>query len=286
MNLEVDKRAAWVKSLVKKTGTKGIVIGLSGGKDSAAVAAICVKAGIPVLGVNLPIQSSIEDMRYVEALHRGLLEKYPEADFTVEYMGLGSAFDGLKSATNELFNNLDKGHLTEQDPAVRNLVQANMKARLRMVALYALANKYNYLVAGTDNACEAFVGYFTKWGDGCFDFNLIGDLTVDEVVEAGIEAGAPEMCMKRVPSAGLWEGQTDEGEMGVTYKEIALVLQKRRADLEAHRDSDYEWEYKKPAEVSDAAYAEIMRRHNATRHKRSNPPSYSMYRNPNEESEY
>lgn len=280
MNLEVDKRAAWVKNLVKKTGTKGIVIGLSGGKDSAAVAAICVKAGVPVLGINLPIKSNPEDMKYVEALHKGLLQKYPEADFRLEYLALNSPFDEESKLLNELFNNLDRGHLAERseaDEKARQLALANTKARLRMTTLYAIANRYNYLVAGTDNACESFVGYFTKWGDGCFDFNLLGDLTVDEVVQVGIEAGAPEMCMKRVPSAGLWEGQTDEGEMGVTYKDIAKVLRHHQAEREAGMNGFHEWAHTKPADVSDAAYAEIERRHKMTEHKRTDPPSYNMF---------
>lgn len=286
MNLEVDKRAAWVKNLVKKTGTKGIVIGLSGGKDSAAVAAICVKAGVPVLGINLPIKSNPEDMKYVEALHKGLLQKYPEADFRLEYLALNSPFDEESKLLNELFNNLDRGHLperTEADEKARQLALANTKARLRMTTLYAIANRYNYLVAGTDNACEAYVGYFTKWGDGCFDFNLLGDLTVDEVIQVGIEAGAPEMCMKRVPSAGLWEGQTDEGEMGVTYKDIAKVLRHHQAEQWAGQNSFHEWEYTKPAGVSEVAYAEIMRRHNVTAHKRMNPPSYDMFQGTEED---
>jgi NAD+ synthase len=275
MNLEVDKRVSWVKRLVKETGAKGIVIGLSGGKDSAAVAAICVKAGIPVLGVNLPISSNPEDMRYVEALRQGLTAKYPQADFRVEYLSLNPPFDQETKLLDELFNSLEKGRLakrTEADEKARQLALANTKARLRMTTLYAIANRYNYLVAGTDNACESFVGYFTKWGDGCFDFNLLGDLTVDEVIEAGIEAGAPEMCMKRTPSAGLWEGQTDEGEMGVTYKDIATVL---KAQLLGNHDC--------PASVSPEVFAEIMRRNRTTEHKRRSPPSYDMYEGTDED---
>jgi len=137
--------------------------------------------------------------------------------------------------------------------------------------------------SGTDNACESFVGYFTKWGDGCFDFNLLGDLTVDEVIQIGIEAGAPEMCMKRVPSAGLWDGQTDEGEMGVTYKDIAIVLRHHQAERWANRDGFRDWDYTKPDEVSDAAYAEIMRRRKATMHKRVSPPAYDMFQGTDED---
>lgn len=286
MDLDLDRRVAWVKKLIKDSGTKGIVLGLSGGKDSAAVAAICVRAEIPVLGINLPINSNPEDMMYVERLHKGLLERYPGADFRLEYLSLATPFEEEKKLLNQLFTNLERGQLaarTEADDKAIQLAFANTKARLRMTTLYAIANRYNYLVAGTDNACESYVGYFTKWGDGCFDFNLLGDLTVDEVVQIGIEAGAPESCMRRVPSAGLWEGQTDEGEMGVTYKDIAKVLRHHQAERESGLNGFREWEFTKPDDVSDAAYAEIERRHKATKHKRTNPPAYDMFRGTEED---
>lgn len=266
MDLELNHRTAWVERLIRETGTKGIVIGLSGGKDSAAVAAICVKAGVPVLGINMPINSNSEDGVYVRKLDAAL-KTIATAPFEVRYLEPHQIGDAFTILHQQL------GFDREKD----QIVLANIKARLRMITLYAFANQRNYLVAGTDNACESFVGYFTKWGDGSFDFNLLGDLTVEEVVQIGIEAGAPEECMRRTPSAGLWEGQTDEGEMGVTYKDIAIVLRHHQAEFEINRHTDYAWGYTKPNGVSDESYKEIMRRHNTTEHKRISPPSYNMF---------
>ena len=95
-----------------------------------------------------------------------------------------------------------------------------MAPRLRMITLYAIAASENRLVAGTGNRSEAYVGYFTKWGDGAHDFNPIADLTVTEIYEFLRYLKAPEYIINKVPSAALFDGQTDEGEMGITYNEL------------------------------------------------------------------
>ena len=105
-----------------------------------------------------------------------------------------------------------------------DLAKANMNPRLRMIALYTLAQTKNYLVAGTGNRSERYMGYFTKWGDGGCDFNPIADLTVKEVYEFLEYLGAPEEIIKKAPSAALFEGQTDEQEMGVSYAAIDRYL--------------------------------------------------------------
>ena len=97
---------------------------------------------------------------------------------------------------------------------------ANMAPRLRMITLYAIAASENRLVAGTGNRSEAYVGYFTKWGDGAHDFNPISDLTVTEIYEFLHYLNAPQWIMQKAPSAALFDGQTDETEMGITYAEI------------------------------------------------------------------
>ena len=94
---------------------------------------------------------------------------------------------------------------------------ANMAPRLRMITLYAIAASENRLVAGTGNRSEAYVGYFTKWGDGAHDFNPIADLTVTEIYEFLRYLKAQEYIINKVPSAALFDGQTDEAEMGITY---------------------------------------------------------------------
>jgi NAD+ synthase len=130
-----------------------------------------------------------------------------------------------------------------------------------MTILYAMAQSRGYLVAGTGNASEAYVGYFTKWGDGAHDFNPIGDLTKEEVVELGRELGLPSECIERVPSAGLWEGQTDEGEMGFKYTEINEVM--KYGELSVARGT-----------VSRENYEKIMKMHKVSEHKRNLIPTF------------
>ena len=101
---------------------------------------------------------------------------------------------------------------------------ANIAPRLRMLTLYAVAAAENRLVAGTGNKSEAYVGYFTKWGDGAHDFNPIADLTVTEIYEFLRYLNAPECIINKAPSAALFDGQTDETEMGVSYAALDAFL--------------------------------------------------------------
>ena len=211
--MNVQKRIDWVKEIVAKSGANGVTLGLSGGKDSAVVCALCAKAGVKVLGTYLPIgNNSKADLEYVESL----LEAFPEVEFH-NYAPeiLKDVFERLRDASYN-HNPIDKRN--------GDMSISNIKPRIRMTMLYAIAQSRNYLVAGTGNACETYVGYFTKWGDGANDFNPISDLTVDEVIELGRALDVPEKCLVRVPSAGLWDGQTDEGEMGLKYVDIAKVI--------------------------------------------------------------
>lgn len=139
------------------------------------------------------------------------------------------------------------------DGAVKSAL-ININPRLRMTALYALAQARGYLVAGTGNLCEATVGYFTKWGDGAYDFNPIADLTVPEIYEILRYLGAPEHIIDKAPSAGLYQGQTDEAELGVTYSDIAA--------------------YVRGGELSESMRRRIAGMEKRTEHKRKMPRRY------------
>ena len=132
---------------------------------------------------------------------------------------------------------------------------ANVAPRLRMTTLYAVAQSRNALVAGTGNKCERYMGYFTKWGDGACDFNPIADLTVSEIYEFLAYLKAPENIRKKAPSAGLFEGQTDEAEMGVTYRDIEM--------------------YMAEGSCGGAQDSIIRRAHQITEHKRRMPLVYT-----------
>ena len=133
----------------------------------------------------------------------------------------------------------------------------NVKPRLRMTTLYSIAQTYGYLVLGTGNLCEAMVGYTTKWGDSASDFNPIGNFTVDEVLAIGAYLGVPEKILKKAPADGLGK-QTDEEKMGIKYSQIAEMIE--------------------TGETDEKAKVEILRRYNASKHKRTLVPVYKFDR--------
>ncbi|MBO4479900.1 MAG: NAD(+) synthase, partial [Clostridia bacterium] len=203
---EKEKRVAFIKNMLASSGAKGIVFGNSGGKDSALVAALCSFATDNLLGVIMPCASK---RNFGEDKEDGLAvaKKYGVDTMIVD---LTEVRESLLKATGNSFTT--KGALS------------NIAPRLRMTTLYAIGAEKGYLVAGTGNASERYMGYFTKWGDGACDFNAIADLTATEVFEFLRYLGAPDHVVTKAPSAGLFEGQTDESEMGVTYAEIDAYL--------------------------------------------------------------
>ena len=205
-----EKIVAWIKKQVKDAGCKGIVIGLSGGIDSSVVAALSKKA-FPnkVQGVIMPCISNPADKKHAELVAEKL-------DIPYEVVDLEKSFKTMvKSLTGEEYDK--EKH--------KGLSFANIKPRLRMIALYYFANKYNYLVAGTDNKSESMIGYFTKYGDGGVDILPIASLYKRDVRKLAKHLGIPDEIINKKPSAGLWHGQTDEEEMGISYDELDEILE-------------------------------------------------------------
>jgi NAD+ synthase len=197
-----DEIAAWMRGKLSEAHATGFVIGLSGGVDSAAVAALCARAaGEHVLGVWMPCHSVPEDQRFAQMAAEALGLELNSVD-------LSPVYDAFLTAL----------------PPGTDMARANLKPRLRMSAAYYLAQSHNYLVAGTGNKPEIMVGYFTKYGDGGVDIEPLGELYKHEVRELARVLSVPQPIIERAPSPGLWPGQTDEGEMGITYAEIDAIL--------------------------------------------------------------
>ncbi len=205
---ELENRVAFIKNILQNAGLNSIVFGNSGGKDSALVGILCKKACDNVLGVIMPCQSGVNfgsDRDDALALAKAFEIETTEVDLSA-----------VKSALTQAVEKSSK--ITQQS-------SVNIAPRLRMTTLYAIAQSRNALVAGTGNKSERFVGYFTKWGDGAFDFNPIADLTVSEIFEFLRFLKAPLSIIEKAPSAGLYEGQTDEKELGVSYKNIDTFIE-------------------------------------------------------------
>jgi NAD+ synthase len=206
---EIDKIAEWMKDYSDQAGSKGFVIGLSGGIDSAVIACLAVKAvgKENVIGVSLPCQSR-EDM------NKDAFKLAKNLDIRFETVQ-------IRRSVGFLADNLKQAKLGGVD----DLVLANIKARMRMTALYAIAGANNYLVAGTGNKSELMVGYFTKFGDGGVDMEPIGEYYKTEVYKmADLMPEIPGNIKVKAPTADLWSGQTDEEELGMTYAELDEIL--------------------------------------------------------------
>jgi NAD+ synthase len=210
--------AAWLQERVHAAGSQGLVFGLSGGIDSAVVARLCQMAAPErAVGVIMPCHSDPND----EADARLVAEHFR---IPVLRVPLDAPFDALISATDGAFNEVPglRPHATDDIRA--RVPIANVKPRLRMATLYFVANRLNYLVAGTGNRSEITIGYYTKYGDGGVDLLPIGRLVKREVWDLARELGVPSRVIDKAPSAGLWLGQTDESEMGFTYAELESFI--------------------------------------------------------------
>jgi len=202
-NLELENRIKFIKETVSSANADGIVYGNSGGKDSALVGILCKMACDNTVGLIMPCGSKRnynEDMKDAKTVAQ-------QFNIETRILDMTDVRDLLKGAVSCV--------TAPTGPAI-----SNMAPRLRMTALYTVAASENRLVAGTGNRSEAYMGYFTKWGDGACDFNPIADLTVTEIYQFLRFLKAPREILEKAPSAGLFDGQTDESEMGVTYKTI------------------------------------------------------------------
>jgi len=193
----------FIKDYVNRVGFDGAVLGLSGGVDSSLVAALACEAIGPekVLGIMMPVDAEKDSTNITDATD--LAENLGMKHELFELKHAIAAYDSLS---------LDRVAL------------GNLTARLRMVTWYARANQENRIVIGTGNKSELMVGYFTKYGDGGSDMLPIGELYKANVWDLSSHIGLPEAIVKKAPSAGLWQGQTDEGELGVTYQELDSIL--------------------------------------------------------------
>lgn len=238
---EMENAIKWIKQYVENSGAKGIVIGNSGGKDSATVLAMATKAigKEKVLAVSMPCNSQSGDLEDATLVAKTFEVKQIVVDLSNSYIEMEKEIN-LKSPRN----------LSKE-------ATINIKPRLRMTTLYGIAQTINYLVIGTGNLCESMVGYTTKWGDNSSDFNPIGNFTVDEVLEIGKMLGVPSAILKKAPNDGLG-GLTDEEKMGIKYSQIAEMIETGNTEEKAKK--------------------EIIRRYQNSKHKRNRIPVYTFER--------
>jgi NAD+ synthase len=244
-----SEMAGWLRQQVHAAGSRGIVVGLSGGIDSAVVARIAQLA-IPdgVMTVIMPAHSDPRDAQDA----RLVADAFKLPVITVDLSG---PYDALLGGVQQALDGAQLGASKTSEPAAR-LALANVKPRLRMATLYYVANSLNYIVAGTGNRSEIAIGYYTKYGDGGVDVLPLGSLVKSQVRALAQDLGVPAPIIDKAPSAGLWLGQTDESEMGFTY-----------ADLEEYLRNG-------AGSVAPAVAMKIERLTRASEHKRALPPVF------------
>ena len=242
---EMNNAILWIKDYVEKSHASGVVLGLSGGKDSAVVLAMAVKAlgSDKIIAVSMPCHSISAD--YEDA--KAVAEKFDVKFITVD---LTRSYNEFESSVNSVIEEVGVSELSLE-------AKVNVKPRLRMLTLYSIAQSMGCLVIGTGNLCEAMVGYTTKWGDSASDFNPLANFTVSEVFKMGEFLDVPQQILKRAPSDGLG-GQTDEEKMGIKYSQIEEMIETGNTD--------------------EVAKEEILKRFNASKHKRSLVPIYKFER--------
>lgn len=245
LRVELNNAVLWIRDYVRNSGAKGVVLGLSGGKDSAVVLAMAVKAlgKENVVTVSMPCHSQNADYDDAKAAAEKFGVKFITADLT-------KAYDEFESSINSVIGETGVAGLSRE-------ATINAKPRLRMTTLYAVAQSLGYLVIGTGNLCEAMVGYTTKWGDSASDFNPLANFTVAEVFRIGAFLGVPEQILKRAPSDGLG-GETDEDKLGVKYSQIEEMIE--------------------TGNTESTAKEIILRKFAASRHKRTLVPTYQFER--------
>ena len=242
--IEAEKAINWIKEFVGSSGAEGVVVGNSGGKDSATVIAMATRAlgKDKVLTIAMPCNSIKEDLEDAKLVSMTFDVPLLEIDLSDSY-----------NTFERTINNSLKGI----DIELVNEAKVNSKPRFRMTTLYSVAQSMNYLVIGTGNLCEQMVGYTTKWGDNASDFNPIGNFTVREVLAIGKYLGVPDRIINKAPSDGLGS-KTDEEKMGVTYDQIE--------------------EYIETGKTSEEAMLVIERKNRVSKHKRSLVPKYTFDR--------
>jgi len=247
-NLTISKIQEWIRDFVESAQVDGVIVGMSGGIDSTLISTLCVNAigREHVIGLGLPCLSIPQDLN--------------DAKMVADQLGIDFIVFDLSSVFEEFLK------ITSAQIEPNIMAKANLKARLRMLTNYFVGqSKGRFLVAGTGNRTELAIGYFTKYGDGGVDFEPIGGLYKCEVGEIARILKIPESIINKPPSAGLWEGQTDEGEIGMAYDVVDEIIYRIDYNLNL-------------SDLSKYNIKKVKRMMSMSKHKLRMAPAYEIFK--------
>ena len=222
LKFDIDK---WIKDYYYFHGIQSLVVGVSGGIDSAVVSTLCAKTELPTYVVRMPLDSSHQNTRLSDLHAQQLAEKYDNV--TNVQIELSSVYDSLLHSINWWS---EAQHFDKKEFTSNELANANTKSRLRMVTLYQIAGTKKGIVVGTGNKVEDYgIGFYTKYGDGGVDIAPIADLYKTEVRELGGYLGVDALIIDAQPTDGLWDdGRCDEDQIGASYEQLEEAMEYRR----------------------------------------------------------
>ena len=219
LQFDIDK---WIKDYYYMHGIQSLVVGVSGGIDSAVVSTLCAQTGLPTYVVRMPLESSHQNTRLSDLHAQQLAESYDNV--TNVQVELSSVYDSLLHSINWWS---EAQHFEKKEFTSDQLANANTKSRIRMVTLYQIAGAKKGIVVGTGNKVEDYgIGFYTKYGDGGVDIAPIADLYKTEVRELGGYLGVMNEIIDATPTDGLWDdGRSDEDQIGATYEELEEAME-------------------------------------------------------------
>jgi len=206
-----ERIVKWIKDYADENKIQSLVVGVSGGIDSAVVSTLCAETGLPTFPLGMPIHQD-SDQESLSDIHLAWLEKKYKNVKTLKF-NLTKVFEKFKEALQEYSHD--------------DLALANSRSRIRMITLYQIAGKYNGIVVGTGNKVEDYgIGFYTKYGDGGVDIAPIADIYKTEVWELGRHLGVNEKIIEASPTDGLWDDKrTDEDQLGASYAQLEEAME-------------------------------------------------------------
>ena len=271
---ELESRiVSWIREYADNNGINALVVGVSGGIDSAVVSTLCARTGIPTFVLTMPLASKMDNTILSTSHAQYLRETY--SNVVMQNVELSSTYEQLMKCIDWWtdMHGGEKGTYTSNE-----LANANTKSRLRMVTLYQVAGSVGGIVVGTGNKVEDYgIGFYTKYGDGGVDIAPIADLYKTEVWELGRHLGVDQRIIDAAPTDGLWEdSRTDETQVGASYEDLEWVMDSEIFIHEKNPESATMWRGVPLTDQQKSAIKQYGKFHRQNKHKMISIPTFKL----------